>query len=110
MNKDNQVYLGHILECIDSIESYTSKITFDEFTSNKMIQDAVLRNFEVMGEAAKNLSKKFREDYPNIPWKRIAGLRDKLIHNYSGVNLKTIWNSIETELPPLKNSIEKLLL
>ncbi len=110
MNKDNQVYLGHILECIDSIESYTTEITFEEFISNKMIQDAVIRNFEVMGEAAKNISIDFKEEFSNIPWKQIAGSRDKLIHHYTGVNLKTIWDSIETDLPSLRNSIEKLLL
>lgn len=106
--KDDQLYLVHIAECIERIESYTrgSKQVFVEST---LIQDAVVRNFEIIGEATKRLSQQSKNARPDVPWRRIAGLRDVLIHNYMGVDLERVWGVIEQELPGLKAAILELL-
>ena len=109
MKKDNQIYLGHILECIDSIFTYTYGMNLQKFLENKMVVDAVCRNLEIIGEAAKNIDKEFTDSHPHISWKRIAGLRDKLIHDYIGVDTKRIWNIVENQLPDLQKEIEKRL-
>ena len=74
-----------------------------------MIQDAVIRNFEIIGEAVKNLSDTLKQEQPSIPWRRIAGMRDKLIHDYFGVDLVMVWKTIEEELPTLHKQIKTLL-
>ncbi len=106
--KDDRLYLLNIKECIDRIESYTinGKAAFLE---NTMIQDAVIRNFEIIGEATKRLSTEFRTTYPDIPWQQMAGFRDVLIHDYLKVNLDRVWATIEYNLPQLKVTIEKIL-
>ena len=106
--KDNRLYLSNIKECTDRIESYTidGKAVFLE---NTMIQDAVIRNFEIIGEATKRLSTEFRTTYPDIPWQQMAGFRDVLIHDYLKVNLNRVWATIEHNLPQLKAAIEKIL-
>lgn len=87
MQKSNLYYLLHIKDCILKIEEYTDSLNQQNFLKNSLVQDAVIRNFEIIGEAAKQLSKEFRLKYPDIPWKSMAGLRDKLIHDYIGVDL-----------------------
>ena len=106
--KDDQLYLVHIAECIERIESYTrgSKQVFVEST---LVQDAVVRNFEIIGEATKRLSQQSKNARPDVPWRRIAGLRDVLIHNYMGVDFERVWGVIEQELPGLKAAILELL-
>ena len=74
-----------------------------------LLQDAVIRNFEIIGEATKNLSLDFRERHPEIPWRKMAGLRDVLIHNYMGVNARMVWNIVKNDLPVLKRDISKVL-
>jgi uncharacterized protein with HEPN domain len=108
MSKDPRVYLAHIMECIQKIERYTQdgKVRFLE---DELICDAVLRNFEVIGEAAKRLDDSYRASHPEIPWRAIAGLRDVLIHQYEGVDLKKVWAIVEKDLPGLKQSIAGLL-
>ena len=108
MSKDPRVYLAHILECILKIERFT-QVGRAVFLKDELVQDAVLRNFEVIGEAAKRLDDTSRSDHPQIPWRAIAGLRDVLIHQYEGVNLQQVWNIVEKDLPGLKNSIKGLL-
>ena len=108
MSKDPRVYLAHILECILKIERFT-QVGRVVFLRDELVQDAVLRNFEVIGEAAKRLDDTYRADHPQIPWRAIAGLRDVLIHKYEGVNLEQVWNIVEKDLPGLKKSIEVLL-
>ena len=87
MKKDELIYINHILDCIDKIQNYTDKINKDEFLNKPIIQDAVIRNLEIIGEATKHLTQEFRSKYPEIEWKKIAGMRDKLIHDYIGVDL-----------------------
>jgi len=87
MKRDARVYIEDILEAITKIEEYMREVTSDEeFYNNTQIQDAVLRRLEIIGEAVKNIPEEFRDRYPDIPWKQIAGMRDILIHEYSGVN------------------------
>ena len=106
--KDDKLYLIHISECIQRIESYTQDGK-RSFTQSRMKQDAVVRNFEIIGEAAKQVSEKLKLTFPQIPWKRIAGLRDVLIHNYIGVDFEEVWRIVELDLPHLKATIELIL-
>jgi uncharacterized protein with HEPN domain len=106
--KDDRLYLEHIHEAILKIISYAGG-GWDQFSRNPMAQDAVKRNFEIIGEAAKRLSDAAKGRCPTIPWRDIAGFRDVLIHNYMGVNLLRVWNVIERNLPDLRRAVEDLL-
>lgn len=106
--KDNRLYLTNIKECIEQIEFYTIEGK-EAFLQNRMIQDAVIRNFEIIGEATKRLSVDFRAKYPNIPWQQMAGFRDILIHDYLMVNVNRVWGVVEQNLPELKAAIEIIL-
>jgi len=108
MSKDPRVYLAHIMECIQKIERFTQGGK-GRFLEDELVQDAVLRNFEVIGEAAKRLDEVYRASHPEIPWRAIAGLRDVLIHQYEGVELERVWAIVEKDLPGLKQSIAGLL-
>jgi uncharacterized protein with HEPN domain len=98
-----------MLECIEKIESYTNNISAKEFLKNEMVQDAVIRNFEIIGEATKQLSKDFREKYSHIEWKKIAGMRDKLIHNYIGVDIEAVWAVVEDVFPDFKKELKTII-
>lgn len=106
--KDESVYLKHILDAIEKIESYTTggRKTFFQDT---MVQDAVIRNLEVIGEAVRNLSPKFRRRHPEVPWRSITALRNVLIHEYFGVELEIVWRVVKRRLPSLKRYVEMLL-
>ena len=106
--KEDRIYLEHILDAIQRIASY-SQGGWDAFGSNQMAQDAVIRNFEIIGEAAKRLNDATRARCPEIRWRDIAGFRDVLIHDYMGVNLRRVWNVIEQNLPDLRRAVEDLL-
>ena len=93
MSKEYKVYLDDISESIKKIEKYIKGIPYNEFTKNTLIIDAVIRNLEIIGEAVKRIPANIRKKYPDIEWKKIAGLRDILIHEYSGINSKIIWIS-----------------
>lgn len=108
MHKEPEIFIGHILSCINDILLYTEGMSIESFMSNKMVQDAVIRNFEVMGEASKNISADFRNQQSEIPWRQIAGLRDVLIHNYLKVDLEAVWTTVTDHLPSLKLKLEKL--
>lgn len=105
--KDDKVYLINILECIEKIQSYT-KSGKKEFMTSELIQDAVIRNLEIIGEATNKIIPALRNYHTDIPWKQMAGLRGILIHDYMGVDLKAVWNVIENELPDVKGRIRTL--
>jgi uncharacterized protein with HEPN domain len=102
MKHDPKVFLDHILESIELIEKYTRNVTVEEFTESVDVQDKVIRRLEIIGEAVKNLPADIKKQHKDVPWKRIAGMRDKLIHEYFGVDLKLTWQVVEKELSPLK--------
>ncbi len=106
--KEDRTYLLHMRDAIERIESYT-KDGRDAFMSEPMIQDAVMRNLEIIGEAVKKLSTEFRLERPQVPWSRIAGMRDVLIHEYFGVKLEVVWKTIKKRLPEVKPLIKEVL-
>lgn len=108
MKRDN-AYLQHILDAISNIEKFIKGLTKEDFLDNVEKQYAVLRGLEIIGEAAKNISRELKKKYPHIPWREIAGMRDKLIHQYFGVNLDLVWETVKTKLPELKDQISKVL-
>ena len=108
MKKDPRVYLAHILECAQKIERYT-KGGEKEFHNDTMLQDAVIRNFEIIGEAAKRVPEAYRRAHSQIPWRLMAGFRDVLIHAYEGIDLKRVWWIVRHDSPVVKEAVEKLL-
>lgn len=105
--KEDRIYLLHIRDAIERIRNYTGTGRDDFFRDSKT-QDAVLRNIEVIGEAAKRLTPSVK-NLADLPWKQIAGMRDKLIHEYFGVNLNLVWEVVERELPRLERAIDQLI-
>ena len=106
--KDERVYLGHISDAINDIEQYTS-VGRDAFVAERMRQDAVIRKLEIIGEAVKQLSDATKDRRREIPWKQIAGMRDRLTHDYFGVDLALVWRVVERDLPALKAAVVALL-
>lgn len=104
--RNSTLYIKDILDSIDKIGEYIKGLSFEDFIKNKMVIDAVVRNFEIIGEAAKNISSEVKTKYNKVPWKEMAGMRDKTIHEYFGVDLKIIWKTIKQSLPSLKKSIK----
>lgn len=108
MIRDDTVYLAHIIDAVRQILLYTEGMDYDGFSGTRMVQDAVIRQFEIIGEAAKNMSAEFRSHHSHVPWKDLAGFRDKLIHQYFGVDLATVWRSVEADIPILLADLTEL--
>jgi len=106
--KRDLVYLDHIREAIGQIAVY-SAAGHEEFFRNRMAQDAVIRNFEIIGEAVKRLSDDLKDRRPDVPWRRVAGFRNVLIHDYMNVDAEEVWNVIEMHLPALRQAVDDLL-
>jgi|SRR3989338_5642060 len=109
MKKDPLVFLGHIRDAIDLIEKFTRGYTKDNFLQDQLVQSAVVRQIEIIGEATKNISEIFRKKYPPVPWSDIARTSDKLIHQYFGVNLHRVWEVVKGDIPELKEKIKEIL-
>jgi uncharacterized protein with HEPN domain len=106
--KSDLTYIEHIEDCLKTIISYVENISQIDFMQNRMVQDATIRQFEVMGEATKRISFTLREQYPEIPWKQMAGFRDRLIHDYLRVDLELVWNAAKFISIDLLIQIEKI--
>lgn len=102
-------YIADILAAIQEVEEFTRAMEYEQFEVDRKTVNAVVRSLEVMGEAAKRIPEEVRQRYPGVPWKRMAGMGDKLIHEYSGVDLEIVWGAVKTELPPVKPFVEQAL-
>ncbi|MBV6441174.1 MAG: hypothetical protein EPGJADBJ_02853 [Saprospiraceae bacterium] len=104
-----EIFVQDIFECIEYLEQYTHGVSFADFELNIEKQDAIMRRIEIIGEATKNLPMKLRDNYPQIPWKQMAGLRDIVTHVYFGLRLQVVWNVATVEMPALKPEIQKII-
>ena len=109
MKKNPEIFLQHILESINLIEKYTKGMTINDFLSIVDLQDKVIRRLEIIGEAVKNLPDDIKGKYPDIPWKQIAGMRDKLIHQYFGIDIEFTWGVVGKEIPLLKYKVQEII-
>lgn len=107
--RDTSVYIRDIWESILAIEEYTRGLTEAKFLSSRLIQDAVIRRIEIIGEAAKNLDEDFRNKHPDIPWKGMARMRDKIAPEYFGVDFGRVWEVVRKDLPELKRKLKPML-
>ncbi|MEW5897512.1 MAG: DUF86 domain-containing protein [Nanoarchaeota archaeon] len=107
--KEVSIFIKHILENINDIEEFSERLNKSKLKRNKLKTKAIIRSLEIIGEAVKNIPEAFRKDHPNIEWSKIAGLRDKLIHHYFGVDFDMVWDVINKDLPKLKEDIKKIL-
>ena len=105
MKKEPEIFLEHILESINLIEEYAKGKTKNDFLKLISLQDMIIRRLEIIGEAVKNLPQEIKDKYIDVPWKKIAGMRDKLIHEYFGIDIEFTWGVIEKDLPYLKKRI-----
>ena len=105
MKRNDTVYLSHIWDAITQIEIYTAGLSYDQFSQTRLVQDGVIRQLEIIGEASRNLSDDFRDQHSELPWLQIIGLRNRLIHAYFEVNLGIIWDIVQNDLPPLKQRV-----
>jgi len=109
MKKDPRIFLHHILESMEETENHIRGISEEEFSRDVKTQDAVVRRIEIIGEATKNLPADFQREHPGVEWREIAGMRDKLIHHYFGIDMSIVWEVSKKDLPKLKKQISKIL-
>lgn len=109
MERDDSVYLRHILDAIARIEEYLAGVDEETFQQQPLVQDGVIRQLEIVGEATKRLSEETQAMCPNVPWQDIAGMRDKLIHDYFGVDLYAVWLTARDDVPVLKAEVMRML-
>ena len=110
MKKDDRVYPRHILDAIEHIEKY-AKVTedYEDFCKNEMAHDAVIRQLGIIGEAAKRVSTTVKDKASEVPWKDVTGMRDKLIHDYFGIDLTAVWKAAKEDIPILKRQVQECL-
>lgn len=109
MSKDFLVYLEDIIDAMEKVEMFTVGLTYDQFETDLKTNFAVVRAIEIIGEATKRLPMTTRDQYPNIPWKDMAGMRDVIIHGYDNVNLRIVWDVVKQDIPQIKPQIEQIL-
>jgi uncharacterized protein with HEPN domain len=108
VTRDPRLYVQDIAQSVEDIESYTVGLTEAEFYASRLIQDAVVRRLEIIGEASRQMPAEIRLRYPNVPWRRLAGLRNRITHEYFGIQLERIWQFIKRDLPVLKETIHRV--
>jgi len=101
-------YLEHILLSIKKVKEYTKALSKVDFDSNELVQDAVIRNIEIIGEATKKISNELKSKYKEIPWREMSGMRDKLIHDYMGIDVDVVWKTIIDDIPLIETLIKKI--
>ncbi len=106
---DDKVYLRHILDAIDRIENYLRNRSREEFERETLLQDGVIRQLEIIGEATRHITEELREQYPEIPWQDMVGMRNKLIHDYLGVDVDLVWVTATEDLQDLRKQVEVIL-
>jgi len=109
MKRNCEIYLKDILTAMENIEEFVKGINYDGFIRDDKTMSAVIRKFEIIGEATKQISDDIRQKHPEIPWKEMAGMRDRLIHFYSGVDYNLVWETINKRIPDVKPLIRKIL-
>lgn len=107
--RDIKLYLKDILKAMESIEDFVKGMNYEEFKNNDLVSSAVIRKFEIIGEAIKNIPQEIKKNYPDIPWKTMAGFRDKLIHFYFGIKYEIVWETIKSKIPELKERIKNVI-
>ncbi len=108
MNERDALFLNHVVEAIDEIKNFTSD-GCDGFMADRKTQSAVIRQLEIIGEAVKNLSQALTDAESSVPWRQIAGARDRLIHGYFKVDLDAVWSMVEQDLPPLRSNVLRII-
>ena len=109
MTREIKHFISDLLESINKIEEYTEDISCEQFMKDARTQDAVIRRLEIIGEAARRVSQDTRDAYPDLPWAQMIGMRNRLIHEYFRVNLTTVWETVQDDLPSLIALIEPLV-
>jgi len=109
MKRDDTVYVRHILDAITRVQDYLSGVSFEQFSQNPLLQDGVVRQLEIIGEAASNIADTFKDAHTDLPWSQMIGIRNRLIHAYFQVNLSIVWDTAQVDLPPLKQQVEDIL-
>jgi len=110
LKRTHRLYLNDILETIERNEDYVKGRTLEEFSKNTLVIDAVVRNLEIIGEATKHIPTEVKKEHPLIKWKEMAGMRDKLAHEYFGVNIEILWKTAKNRLPELRTFVKELFL
>lgn len=109
MKKDDLVYLHHILDAIDLIQEYLHGVSEERFYQERLIQDGVMRELEIIGEASRSISSEFREKHKEIHWTEIAGMRNRIVHEYFDVDLEIVWEVAKTDLVDLKSNVTRYI-
>jgi uncharacterized protein with HEPN domain len=107
--RNDAVYLQHLLDAVERIEQYTAGMTEQQFLQNTLVQDAVVRQLEIIGEASRNLSDELRQKHSQVPWTKIVGMRNRIVHAYFDVDLTIVWEVIQRDLPDLKAQVHLIL-
>jgi uncharacterized protein with HEPN domain len=109
MRRSYRLYLEDILSAMESVQLFVKGMSCEEFESDDIVRSAVVRKFEIIGEATKQVPEEMRLKYPQVPWRRMAGMRDKLVHFYFGVDYRLVWRTIKEDIPKAKPQIQRIL-